>query len=125
MNSLSDTTAHAVAPNICATRRDLEVLPFIAEQCAVTQPQLARLIDRTEYTARWLRRRWQRAGWVEGRVLLVGEPVFMWLTSRGQLACGVDFKPWRPQAVGRLPHLVAVTDVRLHVEGRRPEAVWI
>lgn len=121
----ADTTCTEPTVPVQATQRDLAVLPVIAEQCVVTQPQLAQLIDRTEYTARWLRRRWQRAGWVEGRVLLVGEPVFMWLTSRGQLACGVDFKPWRPQAVGRLAHLVAVTDVRLHVEGRRPEAVWI
>ena len=112
-------------PIVRATPRDLEVLPIIAAQCAITQPQLARLIGRTEHTARWLRRRWQRAGWVESRVLLVGEPVFIWLTSRGQAACGVDFKTWRPHAVGRLGHLVAVTDVRLHVAARRPEAVWI
>lgn len=124
MTLSSDKPGPDDAAIICATARDLEVLPFIAEQCAVTQPQLARLIGRTEHTARWLRQRWQRAGWVESRVLLVGEPVFTWLTSRGQLAGGVDFKTWRPQAVGRLAHLVAVTDVRLHVEARRPEAVW-
>jgi hypothetical protein len=125
MTSSSDTRDRERAPIVCATPRDLEVLPFIAEQCAVTQPQLARLIGRTEHTARWLRQRWQRAGWVESRVLLVGEPVFVWLTALGQLACGVDFKTWRPQAVGRLAHLVAVTDVRMHVEARRPEAVWV
>jgi hypothetical protein len=125
MTSPRNTDERDGARIVCATPRDLEVLPFIAEQCAVTQPQLARLIDRTEHTARWLRQRWQGAGWVESRVLLVGEPVFVWLTSRGQLACGVDFKRWRPQAVGRLAHLVAVTDVRLHVEARRPEAAWV
>src|SRR4051794_6577360 len=79
-----------------ASPRDLAVLPVIAEQCAITQPQLARLIERSEHTARWLRQRWQRAQWVEGRVLLVGRPAFIWLTPRGQHACGVDFKPWRP-----------------------------
>src|SRR3954470_7825383 len=108
-----------------ASARDLAVLPVIAEQCAVTQPQLARLIGRSERTARWLRDRWQRAGWAEGRVLLVGEPAFIWLTPQGQRVCGVDFKPWRPQAIGRLPHLAAVTEVRLHIAGRRPEAVWV
>src|SRR3954469_4633576 len=108
-----------------ASTRDLAVLPVIAEQCAVTQPQLARLIGRSERTARWLRDRWQRAGWAEGRVLLVGEPAFIWLTPQGQRVCGVDFKPWRPQAIGRLPHLAAVTDVRLHIAERRPEAVWV
>jgi hypothetical protein len=108
-----------------ATPRDLEVLPVIADQCAVTLPQLARLIGRTERTARWLRDRWQRAGWVESGVLLVGRPVFVWLTSRGHAACGVEFKTWRPHAIGRLAHLAAVTDVRLHVAMRRPEAEWI
>src|SRR4051794_10147920 len=88
-----------------ASPRDLAVLPVIAEQCAVTQAQLARLIGRSEHTARWLRQRWQRAGWVEGRVLLVGAPAFIWLTPRGQRVCGVDFKPWRPTAIARLPHL--------------------
>lgn len=105
--------------------RDLAVLPVIAEQCAITQPQLARLIGRSEHTARWLRQRWQRAGWVEGRVLLVGVRAFIWLTPRGQRVCGVDFKPWRPTAIARLPHLGAVTDVRLYVAERRPEATWI
>jgi len=108
-----------------ASGRDLAPLPLIAEQCAITQPQLARLIGRSEHTARWLRSRWQRAGWVDGRVLLVGEPAFIWLTPGGQRACGVDFKPWRPQAIGRLPHLAAVTDVRLHVAAKRPDAVWV
>lgn len=105
--------------------RDLQLLPVIAEQLTNTQPQLARLIDRTEHTARWLRQRWQRAGWVESRVLLVGEPVLMWLTPRGLRACGSDFKRWRPEAIASLRHLVAVTDVRLHVAERSPDGVWV
>src|SRR3954449_3969888 len=118
------TSSPRPRPTSQASARDLAVLPVIAEQCAVTQPQLARLIGRSERTARWLRDRWQRARWAEGRVLLVGEPAFIWLTPQGQRVCGVDFKPWRPQAIGRLPHLAAVTDVRLHVVDRRPEAAW-
>jgi hypothetical protein len=121
-DELSDGIDAAV---VRVTQRDLEVLPVIAEQCAVTLPQLARLIVRTERTARWLRDRWQRAGWVESRVLLVGRPVFIWLTSRGHTACGVEFKTWRPHAVGRLAHLAAVTDVRIHVAVRRPQAEWV
>jgi hypothetical protein len=105
--------------------RELAVFAVIAEQCALTQPQLARLVDRSEHTARWLRARWQRAGWVEGRVLLHGAPPFVWLTMSGQQIAGSEFKPWRPQAIARLPHLAAVTDVRLHVAERRPEAMWV
>jgi hypothetical protein len=119
-NRNADATGHHLV-----SARDLELLPLIAEQCVVTQRQLARLIDRSERTARWLRDRWRRAGWAEARVLLVSQPAFIWLTPRGQQACGVDFKPWRPQAIGRLPHLAAVTDVRLHLAARRPEATWV
>ena len=105
--------------------RELAAFAVIAEQCALTQPQLARLLGRSEHTARWLRARWQRAGWVEGRVLLHGSPPFLWLTAKGEQIAASEFKPWRPQAIARLPHLAAVTDVRLHVAGRRPEATWI
>lgn len=107
------------------SERDLRLLPVIAEQCTITQAQLAHLIDRSAHTARWLRQRWQRAGWIDGRVLLVGQPPFIWLTPRSQRACGVDFKPWHPNASGLLPHLAAVTDVRLYVEGRRPDVRWV
>lgn len=106
------------------TPRDLDVLALIAQQCTITHAQLARLIGRSERTARWLRDRWQRAGWVESRVLLVGVPAFIWLTPQGQRVCGASFKPWRPSAAGRLPHLAACTDARLMVARRRPDAIW-
>jgi hypothetical protein len=76
--------------------RDLELLCFVGEQYAVTLPQLARLMGRSHHAGRWLRSRWQAAGWVEGRALLVGEPVFIWLTRRGQRVCGLDYSLWRP-----------------------------
>src|SRR3954462_13288673 len=99
--------------------RELAVFAVIAGQCALTQPQLARLLGRSEHTARWLRARWQRSGWVEGRVLLHGSPPFIWLTAKGQRACGADYKLWRPSTPGRLPHLAACTDARLTVADRR------
>src|SRR5690348_6131449 len=50
-----------------------------------------------------LRTRWERAGWARGRALLVGEPVFVWLTRRGQSLDGIDYSVWRPNA-GMLTH---------------------
>ena len=117
-----NTSAGARAPIV--TERDLAVLRVIAEQCAITQLQLARLIGRSEHTARSLRARWQRAGWIDAGVLLAGRPPFLWLTAKGQRACGADYKLWRPSTPGRLPHLAACTDARLMVAERRPEAVW-
>jgi hypothetical protein len=109
---------------VLVTERDLALLPLIAAQCAITQGQLARLLNRSDHTARSLRARWQRAGWIDSRVLMVGVSPFIWLTPAGQRVCGVDWKPWRPSALGRLPHLAACTDARLMVAERVPEAVW-
>lgn len=109
---------------VLVTERDLALLPIIAAQCTITQGQLARLLGRSEHTARSLRARWQRAGWIDSRVLMVGVSPFIWLTPAGQRVCGVDWKPWRPSALGRLPHIAACTDARLTVTERRPEAVW-
>src|SRR3954454_17614581 len=122
MAAARNTTAGPCTPVV--TERDLTALRVIAEQCAITQPQLARLIGRSEHTARSLRARWQRAGWIEARVLLADRPPFIWLTAKGQRACGSDYKLWRPSTPGRLPHLAACTDARLMVAERRPEAVW-
>ena len=121
----SKTNAKQQPRAIQLTDRDFDVLQLIAEQLTITQPQLARLIGRTEHTARWLRTRWQRAGLVESRVLLVGEPVFIWLTPKGLRTLGSDFKPWRPDAVGLLAHLRAVTDVRLDLDERYPKGAWV
>src|SRR4051812_37368925 len=109
---------------VLVTERDLALLPVVAAQCTITQGQLARLLGRSEHTARSLRARWQRAGWIDSQVLMVGSPAFIWLTRAGQRCCGVEFKPWRPSAVGRLPHLAACTDARLIVAQRRPDAIW-
>ena len=115
----------ALTPARCAAReRDLELLCVVGEQYAVTLPQLARMMGCSTHAARWLRSRWERAGWARGRALLVGEPVFVWLTRRGQTLAGIDYAVWRPNA-GMLAHIAAVTDVRLHVRDRHPGALWV
>lgn len=112
------------AGTVRCSARDLELLRIVGEQYAVTLPQLARMMGCSPHAARWLRSRWERAGWTSGRALLVGEPVFVWLTRRGQSLAGVDYAVWRPNA-GMLAHIAAVTDVRLHVLDRHPGATWV
>lgn len=106
------------------TQRDLELLHVIGEQYALTLAQLQRLTGGSIHAARWLRTRWQRAGWADGRPLLVGEPVFVWLTRRGHTLVGLDYAVWRPNP-GALAHIAAVTDVRLHVSERHPGSDWV
>lgn len=112
------------AGEVRCSERDLELLRVVGEQYAVTLPQLARMMDCTPHAARWLRSRWERAGWARGRALLVGEPVFVWLTRRGSRLAGLDYGIWRPNA-GMLHHIARVTDVRLHVLGRHAGAAWV
>lgn len=105
------------------TERDLELLRWVGDQYAVALPQLARLMGRSDHAARWLRARWQRAGWVDGRALVVGRPVFVWLTREGSRVASVEFKPWQPNP-GGLAHIEAVNEVRLWIAERRPAALW-
>lgn len=37
---------------------------------------------------------------------------------------GLEFRAWRPNP-GAVAHIVAVTEVRMHVADRRPEASWL
>jgi hypothetical protein len=104
--------------------RDIELLRVVGEQYAVTLPQLSRMMGASEHAARWLRSRWERAGWAKGRALLVGEPVFVWVTRRGTSLAGIDYAVWRPNP-GMLAHIAAVTDVRLHVLDGHPDATWV
>lgn len=118
--------ARTFAPRrVVASRRDLALLRLVGEQCALTQPQLARAIGRTVRTARWLRSRWQAAGWAESGQLRAGGPVSVWLTARGQAMAGLDFRVWRPAHNGRLDHIAYAAEARLHVGRRHPDATWV
>jgi hypothetical protein len=112
------------ADELRCSGRDLELLSLLGEQYALSLPQLACLMGRSLHAARWLRSRWERAGWAQGRAVLVGEPVFVWLTRRGQRVAGSEYSLWRPNP-GALAHIAAVTDVRLWVAQRRPRAEWV
>ena len=133
---MTSTSTHNVEPSpaprarrsdagtVRCSERDLELLRVVGEQYAVSLPQLARMMGCSSHAARWLRSRWERAGWARGRALLVGEPVFVWLSRRGQRLAGIEYAVWRPNA-GMLAHIAAVTDVRLHVLDRHPGALWV
>jgi hypothetical protein len=112
------------AGDLRCSARDLELLAIVGEQYALSLPQLARLMGRSLHAARWLRSRWERAGWARGRAVLVGEPVFVWLTRRGQRLAGSEYSLWRPNP-GALAHIAAVADVRLWVAQRHPRAAWV
>jgi hypothetical protein len=101
--------------SIKASTRDFELLGFIGEQYAVTLPQLAKLMGRRVETARSLRDRWKRAGWVESAQLAVAAPSFVWLTRTGAAFGSSPFRVWEPNH-GLATHIQAVTDIRILLE---------
>jgi len=105
------------------SERDRELLGFVGEQLTVTVPQLARLCGSSYPTARSLRLRWQRAGWVEGRPLIWQGPAFVWLTRAGVQVAGSPFRALSPSP-GAAAHLSAVTEVRLLVERELGLGSW-
>jgi hypothetical protein len=105
------------------SKRDAELLAVVGEQFAVTVEQLAMLMGRSFRAGRWLRDRWQRAGWVESRQLLAEGPSLVWLTGFGvRVACS-PYRRWRPNPA-MAAHIEAVTDVRLLLERQRALGGW-
>jgi DNA-binding CsgD family transcriptional regulator len=106
-----------------ASERDTELLYLIGEQYALTLPQLARLIGRSPHTARALRDRWKRAGWVGSGKLAVQAPPFVWLTGRGAAVAQSAYRAWQPNH-GLALHIEAVTEVRLLLEDELRLGEW-
>lgn len=111
------------AGTIRATERDMQLLRWIAEQYAIPIDQLAELIGATEHAARRLMQRWKKAGWAEGRVLIVRERPLVWVTRRGLDDMGIDYRPWEP-TLAKIEHIRAVNAVRLSLEASRPNGIW-
>ena len=105
------------------SERDARLLLLIGEQYAVTVDQLARLIGRTYRTARWLRDRWQNAGWVASRQLIAGGPSYVWLTREGTRVAQSPHRTWEPNP-GMAAHIEAVTEIRLLLEEQLGLGEW-
>jgi len=106
-----------------ASERDAELLYLVGEQYALTLPQLAVLIGRSVHTARALRDRWKRAGWVGSGKLAVEAPSFVWLSGRGAALARSPFRTWQPNH-GLALHIEAVTWVRLLLERELGLGEW-
>jgi len=106
---------------VVVSERDRELLELVEEQYAITLPQLARLIGRTHETARALRDRWKRAGWIDSGKLAVDAPPFVWLTKRAPIE--PSFRTWEPRP-GLALHIAAITDVRILLERELRRGRW-
>lgn len=105
-------------------QRDLMVLMWISQQYAARVDQLEALIDRGRDPVYRMVKRLRDAGLVSTRRILVGEPMWVLPTKAGLKACGLGYREVLPRSTS-LAHVAAINDVRLHIRGQRPEALWM
>ncbi len=121
------------------TERDMWALTWIGDQYGIRFDQLQWLLGQRaggpmrsgaelgHATVRDMIERWQRAGLVEHRKFLVGQPGWVWLTRRGLEQMDLPYRVWEPQASG-LSHVYWCSQMRLVLErrwaARGHRAVW-
>jgi transposase len=106
------------------TQEEVAVLRLIAEQVAIPLGQLARFLDVEPEQAKRIVAGLARAGCVEQRRFLAGDPPWVWPTRRGARLSGTGFGPLAP-TVRWLTHRRAVNEVRLYLAERAPEGRWV
>ena len=115
------SAVHASPPSPRCRCDRLASLRWVAEQGAVRVDVLAHVLDptrpRSPAHARHVVRSWRVAGLVEHERRLADRPGVLWATPAGRRRVGLPGRADRP-ALGLLPHLHAVTLVRLGVERR-------
>lgn len=123
---------------VVLTERDVRSLVWMGEQFAIRFDHLqilaGRLSENPEalpaqglsYQATYrISTRWVKAGLAVRKKILVGEPMWLWLTRRGIEQVGLEL-PYHQPAISRLAHIHAVNAVRLLVEARLGDRVrWI
>jgi hypothetical protein len=104
-------------------------MSWTAEQQTLRLDQLAAIFSALDHrpvsndAARKTVGRWIDQGWAISRVLLQGQPAFVWLTPAGMRLTGHDYPAVEP-AIATLRHTTITTNIRLHLLGRYPNAAW-
>jgi hypothetical protein len=105
-------------------RRDLEVLGWVCEQYVARLDQVEALLGEGPQVCALMVGRLCGVGFARVQSYLVGEAQWLLPTQRGLRVCGLVCRPRIP-AVGRLAHIAAINDVRLHIERRAPDVLWV
>ena len=116
--------ARRSAPGGLLHPRDMVLIGWLAEQYAATTDQLEILLGCGPRSVQRVLARLRDAGLVSTYRVLVGEPTWVTPTRAGLRACGSQYRVWQPK-LGVLLHTAAVNDVRLHIQGRSPDAEWV
>lgn len=104
--------------------RDLEVLTWLGGQYGARMDQLEMLLESGPRTVQRVVHRLADHRLVRVHRLLYGKPAWVVPTGLGHRVSGDGFRAWSPN-LGLLAHVAAVNDVRLHIQDRSPQTVWI
>ena len=104
--------------------RDLEVLTWMGEQYGARLDHLEELMGVTRSFVQRLVRRFHAAELVRTERIVVGHPTWVIPTAAGLAVRGLPYGVWTP-LLGRVLHVGAINDVRLHIQAQRPDGEWI
>lgn len=108
--------------------RDLVGMKWCADQGAMRIDQLATLFSQIDQrpvssdAARKTVSRWLDRGWATSRILLSGQPPFVWLTAAGMRVSGQKFPSEEP-SLSTLAHNADVVAIRLTIQTAYPNDI--
>ncbi len=126
---MSEVRRRRDAGSIRLSERDRVGLDWCATQGALRLDQLARLFAHLDNrpvsvdAARKTVDRWLARDWAVRRVLLVGRPPFVWLTTAGLRVTGRRLGSEEP-ALATVEHSSDVVDVRIALSNLLPGSTW-
>jgi hypothetical protein len=106
------------------SNRDLALLAWIGEQYGARIDHLQTLTGFGASGVRTIVRRMRRAELVRTERIVALQPAWAIPSAGGLAVCGLPYGVWTP-VLGRLTHVAAVNDVRLHVQTQRPDSEWL
>jgi hypothetical protein len=104
--------------------RNLRLLRWAGEQYGARMDHLQALTGTTKSNLRTVTGTLRRAGLLRTERIIMDQPPWVIPSLQGLRACNLPYQKWTPM-LGRLVHVGAINDVRIHVEGRTPQADWI
>ncbi len=118
------------------SERDLWLLGWIGEQWGVQRDQLEKLLARRIarqdlvtrqgfLSSKGVIERWEAQGLAVYRKLVVERPGWIWLTKKGLSELGFSFSYVELKPTSDLNHMYWTNQVRMYVEAKHADRVWI
>ncbi len=104
--------------------RDLGLLAWMGEQYGARMDHVQGIMSTGMTAVYRVMQRMGEAGLVRTERIVAYQPTWAIPTAAGLAVCELPYEVWTP-VLGRLLHVGAINDVRLHLWAQRPDAEWI